>query len=42
VNLRALLNKSSFLKLPSAFQFKLMYLLPQAEMIGDDKSEAVK
>ena len=29
VNMRALLNKSSFLKLPQEYQYKLVQLLPQ-------------
>ena len=42
VNLRGLLNKSTFLKLPSSFQFKLMHLLPQVENISDERSKSVK
>ena len=42
VNLRSLLNKSTFQKLPSSFQFRLMHLLPQAEIISDEKTKALK
>ena len=42
VNLRGLLNKSTFTKLPPSFQFKLMHLLPQVENISDEKSKSVK
>jgi additional sex combs-like protein len=42
VNLRSLLNKSTFQKLPASFQFKLMHLLPQVEIISDEKPKNIK
>ena len=36
VNLRTLLNKGTFCRLPPLYQFKLMQLLPQTELIYDD------
>ena len=36
VNLRTLLNKSTFSRLPPLYQFKLMQLLPQTELIFDE------
>ena len=42
VNIRSLLNKSTFQKLPASFQFKLMHLLPQVDIISEDKSKNLK
>ena len=36
VNLRTLLNKSTFSKLPPLYQFKLIQLLPQTELLFDE------
>ena len=36
VNLRTLLNKSTFSRLPPLYQFKLMQLLPQVDLLFDD------
>ena len=36
VNLRTLLNKSTFTRLPPLYQFKLMQLLPQVDLLHDD------
>ena len=37
VNLRTLLNKSTFSKLPPLYQFKLMQLLPQVDLLFEEK-----
>lgn len=36
VNLRSLLNKTTFTRLPPLYQFKLMQLLPQVDLMHDD------
>uniref|UniRef100_A0A0K2VEN7 DEUBAD domain-containing protein n=1 Tax=Lepeophtheirus salmonis TaxID=72036 RepID=A0A0K2VEN7_LEPSM len=36
VNLRTLLNKATFLKLPPSYQYKLMQLLPQVDFVRED------
>ena len=36
VNLRTLLNKATFSRLPPMYQFKLMQLLPQVDLLFDD------
>ena len=36
VNLRTLLNKNTFTRLPPLYQFKLMQMLPQADYLYDD------
>ena len=36
VNLRTLLNKSTFTRLPPLYQFKLMQLLPQVDLMFED------
>ncbi len=38
VNLRTLLNKGTFLRLPPSYQYKLMQLLPQVDNISDDSN----
>lgn len=42
VNLRLLLNKATFAKLPPLFQFKLMQLLPQVDNVVDTTTRSVK
>jgi hypothetical protein len=42
VNPRSLLNKSTFLKLPPEYQYKLMQLLPQVDMSVDPESRSVR
>jgi hypothetical protein len=42
VNLRSLVNKSTFMKLPPSYQFKLLHLLPQVDNIYEEKSKTVK
>jgi hypothetical protein len=41
VNLRTLLNKTTFSKLPPLYQFKLMQLLPQARVYNDTDESGI-
>ena len=42
VNLRTLLNKATFLRLPPMYQYKLMGLLPQVDTVIEPKSKALR
>ena len=42
VNLRLLLNKSTFLKLPPLYQFKLCQLLPQVDNVVNTKKNVLR
>ncbi|TRY61324.1 hypothetical protein TCAL_11153 [Tigriopus californicus] len=42
VNLRTLLNKGTFQKLPPLYQYRLMHLLPKVDTIVDPKSHSLR
>jgi hypothetical protein len=42
VNMRSLLNKSTFLKLPAEYQYKLVQLLPQVDRTIDGENSCVR
>jgi hypothetical protein len=42
VSLRSLLNKSTFMRLPPAYQFKLMQLLPEVDNVSDPKGKSIR
>ena len=42
VNMRSLLNKSTFLKLPAEYQYKLVQLLPQVDRTIDGENGCVR
>ena len=42
VNMRSLLNKSTFLKLPPEYQYKLVQLLPQVDRTLDRENSCVR
>ena len=42
VNMRSLLNKSTFLKLPAEYQYKLVQLLPQVDRTVDGENSCVR
>lgn len=42
VNMRSLLNKNTFLKLPPQYQYKLVQLLPQIDLAVDGEANYVR
>ena len=42
VNLRMLLNKATFLKLPAMYQYKLLQLLPQVDSVYDSATNTFR
>ena len=42
VNLRTLLNKGTFLRLPPSYQFRLAQLLPQVDLAGEGRSRTAR
>ena len=42
VNMRSLLNKNTFLKLPPQYQYKLVQLLPQVDLAVDGEANYVR
>lgn len=42
VNLRTLLNKGTFQKLPPLYQYRLMHLLPKVDTIIDPKTHSLR
>ena len=42
VNLRSLLNKNTFQKLPAEYQYKLSHLLPQVDRINAEENNCIR